>query len=169
VPTPGPPSSDCLIGKPHAPVPPLSRSPIPRSPIPHPPSPIPHPPSPFLPAADKGVTFYIVRCALCLVGLTGDPIPAERAYQLGFVNQLVEPGQSLDAALQLAARVRPNVRPLSTRSTSTLPQQSPDRPSRRSPARRGMILGRWGILARHWQARCVIERLPSCRLLSMLR
>jgi enoyl-CoA hydratase len=39
-------------------------------------------------------------------GLTGDPIPAERAYQLGFVNQLAEPGQSLDAALQLAARVR---------------------------------------------------------------
>jgi enoyl-CoA hydratase len=40
--------------------------------------------------------------------LTGDPISAERAYQLGMVNQLVEPGQALDAAKDLATRVTVN-------------------------------------------------------------
>lgn len=39
------------------------------------------------------------------LALTGDPIDAERAYQLGFVNQLVEPGQAVDAALALAERI----------------------------------------------------------------
>jgi enoyl-CoA hydratase len=37
--------------------------------------------------------------------LTGEPLPAERAYQLGLVNRLVEPGQALDAALALAAQI----------------------------------------------------------------
>ena len=40
--------------------------------------------------------------------LTGDPIPAERAYQLGMVNQLVAPGEALDAARSLAERVVAN-------------------------------------------------------------
>ena len=33
---------------------------------------------------------------------------AQRAYDLGLVNQLVEPGASLDAALELAKRVAAN-------------------------------------------------------------
>ncbi len=37
--------------------------------------------------------------------LTGDPIDAQRAYDLGFVNQLVEPGQAVDAAVALAERI----------------------------------------------------------------
>jgi len=37
--------------------------------------------------------------------LTGEPIPAERAYQLGLVNRLVEPGQAEAVALTLAAKV----------------------------------------------------------------
>jgi enoyl-CoA hydratase len=37
--------------------------------------------------------------------LTGDPISAERAYHLGMVNQLVEPGEALGAARAVAARV----------------------------------------------------------------
>ncbi|MGH3743440.1 MAG: enoyl-CoA hydratase-related protein, partial [Mycobacteriales bacterium] len=40
--------------------------------------------------------------------LTGDPISAERAEQFGLVNVLTEPGQVLDAALALAARVAAN-------------------------------------------------------------
>ena len=40
--------------------------------------------------------------------LTGDPISAERAYTLGLVNQLVEPGQALHEAKALAARVTAN-------------------------------------------------------------
>lgn len=39
------------------------------------------------------------------LALTGDPIDAERAYQLGFVNQLVEPGQAVEAAIALAERI----------------------------------------------------------------
>jgi enoyl-CoA hydratase len=40
--------------------------------------------------------------------LTGDPIPAERAHQLGLVNDLVEPGQALSAAKALAERICAN-------------------------------------------------------------
>jgi enoyl-CoA hydratase len=37
--------------------------------------------------------------------LTGESIPASRAYELGLVSRLVEPGEALDAALELAARI----------------------------------------------------------------
>jgi enoyl-CoA hydratase len=37
--------------------------------------------------------------------LTGEPLPAERAYNLGLVNRLVEPGTVLDAALALADQI----------------------------------------------------------------
>jgi enoyl-CoA hydratase len=37
--------------------------------------------------------------------LTGEPIPAERAYALGLVNRLVEPGQAVEEALALAAKI----------------------------------------------------------------
>ena len=40
--------------------------------------------------------------------LTGEPISAERAYQLGMVNQLVEPGRALEAALALAGKITNN-------------------------------------------------------------
>ena len=34
--------------------------------------------------------------------LTGEPIPAERAYQLGLINRLVPAGTAMDAARELA-------------------------------------------------------------------
>ncbi|QIX25600.1 enoyl-CoA hydratase [Nocardioides sp. JQ2195] len=37
--------------------------------------------------------------------VTGDPIGAERAHQVGFVNVLAEPGGALEAALDLAGRI----------------------------------------------------------------
>ena len=40
--------------------------------------------------------------------LTGEPIPAERAYQLGLVSRLVEPGAALDEAKRLAAQIVAN-------------------------------------------------------------
>ncbi len=40
--------------------------------------------------------------------LTGDMLTAERAHQLGLVNELVEPGRALDAALALAQRIAAN-------------------------------------------------------------
>jgi enoyl-CoA hydratase/carnithine racemase len=48
--------------------------------------------------------------------LTGDPIPAERAHALGFVNVLVEPGETVTAAVALAERICRNA-PTSVRST----------------------------------------------------
>ncbi len=40
--------------------------------------------------------------------LTGDPIDADRAYALGLVNRLVEPGQAETAAAALAQRISEN-------------------------------------------------------------
>jgi enoyl-CoA hydratase len=42
------------------------------------------------------------------LALTGDPIAAERAYQVGFVNELCEPGAAVDTALALAGRINAN-------------------------------------------------------------
>ena len=37
--------------------------------------------------------------------LTGQPLSAQRAYELGLLNRLVEPGQELESAIELANRV----------------------------------------------------------------
>jgi enoyl-CoA hydratase len=42
------------------------------------------------------------------LGLTGDPIGAERAAEIGIVNRLAEPDGALDAALELAQAVAAN-------------------------------------------------------------
>jgi len=44
--------------------------------------------------------------------LTGDPLPAERAQQLGLVNHIAPPGGALDKAVELAHRIARNA-PLS--------------------------------------------------------
>lgn len=48
--------------------------------------------------------------------LTGDPLSAERAHQFGLVNTLVEPGQALAAAIELAERICVNA-PLAVRAS----------------------------------------------------
>src|SRR4051794_35004859 len=50
------------------------------------------------------------------LALTGDPIDAERAYQLGFVNQVTDAGGALDAAIALAERITVNA-PLAVRES----------------------------------------------------
>jgi enoyl-CoA hydratase len=50
------------------------------------------------------------------MAMTGDPIGAERAYAFGMVNQLVDPGEVLDAALALAERICANA-PLAVRAS----------------------------------------------------
>lgn len=47
----------------------------------------------------------IGRAAAMEAILTGEPIPAARAHELGLVSRLVEPGAALDAALDLAAAI----------------------------------------------------------------
>jgi enoyl-CoA hydratase len=48
--------------------------------------------------------------------LTGDPISAERAYHLGMVNELCEPGEAVATALRLAERIAVNA-PLAVRES----------------------------------------------------
>lgn len=48
--------------------------------------------------------------------LTGDPMPAARAKELGFVNELVEPGTAREAAIKLADRIAQNA-PLAVRES----------------------------------------------------
>jgi enoyl-CoA hydratase len=42
------------------------------------------------------------------LALTGDPISAERGYEIGLVNRVTEPGGAVDAALELAAAIARN-------------------------------------------------------------
>jgi enoyl-CoA hydratase len=42
------------------------------------------------------------------LALTGDPILAERGYEVGLVNRLAEPGQAVDVAVELAEAVAVN-------------------------------------------------------------
>lgn len=42
------------------------------------------------------------------LALTGDPIAAERAAEVGLVNRLADPGGAVEAAFELAGRITPN-------------------------------------------------------------
>jgi enoyl-CoA hydratase len=53
------------------------------------------------------------------LGLTGDPISADRAFQLGLVNELADPGTALEAALALAGRISANA-PIAVQKTRAL-------------------------------------------------
>jgi enoyl-CoA hydratase len=61
------------------------------------------------------------------MALTGDPILAERAYELGMVNRLAEPGEAFDVALQLAAAITPNA-PLGLAGSKRILNESQDWP-----------------------------------------
>lgn len=53
------------------------------------------------------------------VALTGEPLSARRAYELGMVNRLVDPGSAVSAALDLAAAIQRNG-PLAVRTTKQI-------------------------------------------------
>jgi enoyl-CoA hydratase len=53
------------------------------------------------------------------LALTGDPITAQRAYELGMVNELCAPGQALTRALDLAERICANA-PLAVQTSRDL-------------------------------------------------
>jgi enoyl-CoA hydratase/carnithine racemase len=50
------------------------------------------------------------------MALTGDPLSAERAYQLGLINELCAPGQAVATAKVLADRISANA-PLAVRAS----------------------------------------------------
>jgi enoyl-CoA hydratase len=74
------------------------------------------------------------------LALTGDPIDAERAYELGLVNVLAEPGGALDGALELAARIAANG-PLALRATKRILAEAPGWPEEERWRRQGEISG----------------------------
>jgi enoyl-CoA hydratase len=62
------------------------------------------------------------------MALTGEPVSAERAYELGLVNRLAEPGAALDAALELADTVAANA-PLALVASKRIVGSAPDWPT----------------------------------------
>jgi enoyl-CoA hydratase len=74
------------------------------------------------------------------MALTGDPIDAERAHALGLVNRLTEPGQALDAALELAEAIAANG-PLALAATKRILTEATDWPDAEFFARQGEIAG----------------------------
>jgi enoyl-CoA hydratase len=74
------------------------------------------------------------------LALTGDPIDAERAHQLGLVNRLAEPGQALPAALELAAAIAANG-PLALAASKRILLESADWPDAEFFERQDAIAG----------------------------
>jgi enoyl-CoA hydratase len=61
------------------------------------------------------------------MALTGDPIDAERAYALGLVNRLTEPGDAVDTARRLAGSIAGNG-PLALAATKRIMAEAADWP-----------------------------------------
>jgi enoyl-CoA hydratase len=74
------------------------------------------------------------------LALTGDPIDAERGYELGIVNRLAEPGSAVDAALELAAEVARNG-PLALKASKRIVQSSGDWTESEAWEKQGEIAG----------------------------
>jgi enoyl-CoA hydratase len=58
--------------------------------------------------AAGGALLRLPRRVALELGLTGEPIGAERAYEMGLVCRVVEPGDALAAALELARTIAAN-------------------------------------------------------------
>lgn len=74
------------------------------------------------------------------LALTGDPILAERGYELGLVNRLTEPGGALEAALQLAETIAQNG-PLALTASKRILAESVDWPDSEFFHRQDKITG----------------------------
>ena len=74
------------------------------------------------------------------LALTGDPIDAERGYELGVVNRLADPGGAVDAALELADEVARNG-PLALKASKRIVQSSADWVEAEAWEKQGEIAG----------------------------
>jgi enoyl-CoA hydratase len=73
------------------------------------------------------------------LALTGEPIDAERAHELGLVNRLAEPGQAINVALALAETIAANG-PLALAATKRVMTEALDWPESQFFARQGDIV-----------------------------
>jgi enoyl-CoA hydratase len=72
------------------------------------------------------------------LALTGDPITAERGYELGLVNRLAEPGEAVQTALELAGEITPNG-PLALAASKRILTEAVEWPDSEFYARQGEI------------------------------
>jgi enoyl-CoA hydratase len=63
--------------------------------------------------------------AVMEMALTGDPITAERAHELGLVNRVTPPGGAVDAALELAEAIAKNA-PLALAASKRIVVEAPE-------------------------------------------
>ncbi len=74
------------------------------------------------------------------LALTGDPIRADRAAEIGLVNRVTEPGSAVETAIELAEVIAANA-PLALEATKQILQESPDWPADEMWERQGAISG----------------------------
>jgi enoyl-CoA hydratase len=74
------------------------------------------------------------------LALTGEPISAERAHEIGIVNRLTDAGAALDAALELATQIVKNA-PLALIASKEILQKAVDWSEEEGWARQGEISG----------------------------
>jgi enoyl-CoA hydratase/carnithine racemase len=74
------------------------------------------------------------------LALTGDPITAERAHELGVVNRVTEPGGAVEGALELAATIARNG-PLAVDATKAILQRQFDWSEEEFWVRQGDLAG----------------------------
>ena len=74
------------------------------------------------------------------MALTGDPITAERGYEVGLVNRVSEPGEAVAAARELAAAIAANG-PLALDASKRILQLQGDWPEAEAWERQGEIAG----------------------------
>jgi enoyl-CoA hydratase len=74
------------------------------------------------------------------LALTGDVLPAERFHDFGLVNRVAEPGEAVEAALELAAALAKNG-PLALIATKRILQEQYDWSSAEMWERQGAISG----------------------------
>jgi enoyl-CoA hydratase len=74
------------------------------------------------------------------LALTGEPLPAERFAELGLINRIVEPGEAVDAAVELADALAKNG-PLALIATKRILQEQFDWSSEEMWEKQGAISG----------------------------
>jgi len=74
------------------------------------------------------------------MALTGDPISAERGYEVGLVNRVAEPGEAVAAARELAAAIAANG-PLALEASKRILAEAPGWPEDELWERQGEISG----------------------------